>query len=153
MSAAQVLSEEAAASGGIRSRWGVAEALFAPHAVAARAGIPVSMTVEPRALMLMGALMCGCIGLALPLSILQIYDRIMRSGAVATLDALAMILLALFVLDFIVRNAMADLRSASAGRFATALTREAVSRLLHAPAGRVSEPPSKTEERLRGIGR
>ncbi|MEO0623270.1 MAG: ABC transporter transmembrane domain-containing protein [Pseudomonadota bacterium] len=153
MSAAQVLSEEAAASGGIRSRWGVAEALFAPHAVAARAGIPVSMTVEPRVLMLMGALMCGCIGLALPLSILQIYDRIMRSGAVATLDALAMILLALFVLDFIVRNAMADLRSASAGRFANALTREAVSRLLHAPAGQVSEPPSKTEERLRGIGR
>ncbi|MEM9147648.1 MAG: ABC transporter transmembrane domain-containing protein [Pseudomonadota bacterium] len=127
--------------------------LFAPQLIAARAGVPMTSTVGPQTLILVGALISGLIGLALPLSILQVYDRITKTDATATLDALALILVSLFVLDYMVRNAVTDLRGAASTRFATDLTREALARLLHAPSGELAEPQSQTEERLLGIGR
>ena len=62
-------------------------------------------------------LLINVLGLALPITILQVYDRVLKNEAVSTLFFLTLFLAVAFLLDFILRLAQGLLRNGVAARY------------------------------------
>ncbi len=80
--------------------------------------------------------------LALPLSILQVYDRIIPNRSMATLAYLFLGLAVALVLDFILKITRSALLSWRAMRFVRQIENEAIARLLTAPDGTFEREPA-----------
>lgn len=87
-------------------------------------GLPVSLLV--------GSVAINVLSLAIPLTILQIYDRIVPNAATATLGFMTLGLGVVVLLDLILRIARAWVQSESAARFGYAAQVGALDRLLSA---------------------
>ncbi|NOT42271.1 MAG: ATP-binding cassette domain-containing protein [Alphaproteobacteria bacterium] len=76
------------------------------------------------------SLAINILGLALPIAILQTYDRVMRHHALSTLIVLALAVVASFALEFALRVLRARIMSAEGARYDHRESRRALSRLL-----------------------
>lgn len=93
------------------------------------------------------------LGLALPIFILQIYDRVLPNQAEMTLLALSLGLVAALAADVALRWLRANIATWNGARFEHHLRCEAVERLLRAPLGRFErETPGAYLERVNAIG-
>jgi len=87
-------------------------------------GLPVSL--------LIGSVAINVLSLAIPLTILQVYDRIVPNAATATLGFMTIGLAVVVVIDLILRIARAWVQSESAARFGYTAQVGALDRLLSA---------------------
>ncbi len=76
------------------------------------------------------SLAINILGLALPIAILQTYDRVIRHHAMSTLIVLTLAVLASFALEFALRVLRARIMSAEGARYDHCENRRALSRLL-----------------------
>ena len=81
------------------------------------------------------------LALALPLSIMQVYDRIIPNRSVATLAFLFLGLALALVVDFVLKTTRSALLSWHAMHFVRNVENEAVARLLRAPDGTIEGEP------------
>ncbi|MEM7236693.1 MAG: ABC transporter transmembrane domain-containing protein [Pseudomonadota bacterium] len=94
------------------------------------------------------------LGLVLPLSILQVYDRVIPNLADATLGAIIGILLVTIVSDTVLRLSRQYSDGFNAAKFSHNISVDALDRILHADQRTfASEPARKTLDRLDAIGR
>ena len=101
---------------------------------------------------LAAALTLNVLSLGLPIVILQVYDRILPNAALDTLSLLAAGLVAVLLLDALLRTARAYITGWNAARFEHAAACRAVDRILAAEIGRVErEPPGVHLDRLQAI--
>ncbi|KAA5599003.1 peptidase domain-containing ABC transporter [Blastochloris sulfoviridis] len=89
-------------------------------------------------------LVTSLLALVLPLTILQVYDRIIPNHAKETLFALFFGLCVALILDFSLKSARSALLSWLSTQFVLQVSDEAVARLLAAPAGTVERDPVAT---------
>ncbi len=82
------------------------------------------------------------LALSLPLSIMQVYDRVIPNRALATLAWLFLGLAAALVVDFILKILRSALLSWQATRFARNVENEGVARFLRAPNGVFEREPA-----------
>ena len=94
------------------------------------------------------------LALALPLVLLQIYDRIIPNKGYETLAALAIGLFVAIALDVVLKNARAAIMAWSGSRFENHLTERAVSHLLTGDLVTIEkDPPGAHLDRLKSIDR
>lgn len=98
-----------------------------------------SMPLDPT--LLGAAILINILGLALPLSVLQIYDRIAPHGATETLTVLGFSLIAVAFIEFALRSGQGFLASLSAVRYGQTLQTMALERLLWAPSSATARRP------------
>lgn len=97
----------------------------------------------------MGSVVLNLLGLALPLSMLQIFDRIISNGASETLLALVLVLATVALLEFALRIARIVLVSEDGARFERQLGASVLRRILAAdPAAIEAETLGRHMERL-----
>jgi len=98
---------------------------------------------EPRvpAAIYIATLVTNLLALALPLTILQVYDRVIPNHARETLFVLFAGLSVALIFDFILKNARSALLSWQSTQFVRQISDEAVARLMAAPAGTVEREP------------
>ena len=98
---------------------------------------------EPRvpAAIYFATLVMNFLALALPLTILQVYDRIIPNHARETLFVLFAGLSVALIFDFILKNARSALLSWQSTQFVQQISDEAVARLMTAPTGTVESEP------------
>jgi ATP-binding cassette subfamily C protein LapB len=126
--------------------------LAAPHPAAER--FDAAHTRAPRLpfSLVLGSLALNLLGLALPLVILQVYDRILPNQSYATLGALLLGLGVVLLLDGLLRQARAGLGAWTAARWEHMAGCAAVTRLLEADRRAMeSQPPSAHLDRLGAI--
>jgi ATP-binding cassette subfamily C protein LapB len=82
------------------------------------------------------------LALSLPLSIMQVYDRVIPNRTLATLAWLFLGLAAALVIDFILKTLRSALLSWQATRFARNVENEGVARFLRAPNGAFEREPA-----------
>jgi ATP-binding cassette, subfamily C, bacterial LapB len=82
------------------------------------------------------------LALSLPLSIMQVYDRVIPNRSLATLAWLFLGLAAALVIDFILKTLRSVLLSWQATRFARNVENEGVARFLRAPNGAFEREPA-----------
>jgi len=82
------------------------------------------------------------LALSLPLSIMQVYDRVIPNRTLATLAWLFLGLAAALVIDFILKTLRSVLLSWQATRFARNVENEGVARFLRAPNGAFEREPA-----------
>lgn len=98
------------------------------------------------------SLFINMLGLALPLVILQVYDRILPNEATATLSLLILGLVVIMIIDTTMKIARAYMVGWVTAHHEFAVATEAISRLLNTPSSRIeSEPPSAHIDRLNAI--
>lgn len=120
----------------------------------ARRGLPRAGAMRMDPAIVSASVLINLLGLAMPLAVLQIYDRIAPQQAYETLFALAALLLAVGLVEFGLRVAQGQLANLSAARFGHALQVLALRRLLSAPLGAPARTrPTETLERLRAVDR
>ncbi|GMG82013.1 hypothetical protein LNKW23_12260 [Paralimibaculum aggregatum] len=128
--------------------------LLCPARALRAAGMPFTGLLASPPSALAASLAINLIGLALPVAILQVYDRIVPKQAVATLDMLALALVLVLLLEFALKAARAHLLSWSAARFAHNIACDGIRRLLAAPeAALPREPAARTAERIEAMAR
>jgi len=81
------------------------------------------------------------LALALPLSIMQVYDRVIPNRSMATLAFLFLGLALALVVDFVLKTTRSALLSWHAMHFVRNVENEAVARLLRAPDGTIEGEP------------
>lgn len=86
-------------------------------------------------------LVTNLLALALPLTILQVYDRVIPNHSKETLAFLFLGLMCALVLDFMLRNVRSALLSWLSMRFVSLTSDEVVQRMLYASAGTVEKEP------------
>ena len=117
-------------------------------------GIPHTGLLQVSGLIYLSIVIVNLLGLVLPISILQVYDRVIPNAADATLTAIVLILLITAFCEATLRISRLYIDTASAARFSHNITVDALNRILNAPAGKLwSEPPSKILERLEAVAR
>jgi ATP-binding cassette, subfamily C, bacterial LapB len=82
------------------------------------------------------------LALSLPLSIMQVYDRVIPNRSLATLAWLFLGLAAALVIDFVLKTLRSVLLSWQATRFARNVENEGVARFLRAPNGAFEREPA-----------
>ncbi|MEO8832171.1 MAG: ABC transporter transmembrane domain-containing protein [Bradyrhizobium sp.] len=82
------------------------------------------------------------LALALPLSIMQVYDRIIPNHSLATLAYLFLGLTLAIAIDFVLKTSRSALLSWHATQFVTKVENEGVSRFLRAPNGAFERDPA-----------
>jgi ATP-binding cassette subfamily C protein LapB len=82
------------------------------------------------------------LALSLPLSIMQVYDRVIPNHSMATLAWLFLGLAGALVIDFLLKALRSALLSWQATRFARNVENEGVARFLHAPNGAFEREPA-----------
>lgn len=90
---------------------------------------------------IVASVVSSLLGLALPLSVLQIYDRILPNQSIETLSLLTIGLFAAFALDAALKMLRSYLLGWNAVRSGFDAQLSAVSRLLHAPHSNVEKEP------------
>ena len=88
------------------------------------------------------SLSVNLLALALPLSIMQIYDRVIPNHSMATLAYLFLGLSVAIAIDFVLKISRSALLSWHAMRFVEKVENEAVSRFLRAPNGNFERDPA-----------
>ena len=117
-------------------------------------GIPHTHLLRVPTLVYISIAVVNLLGLVLPLTILQIYDRVIPNNASATLGAIILILVLTTLCEASLRIARLYVDTVSAARFSHNITVDALSRILNAPVGTFwSEPPSKVLEKLEAVAR
>jgi ATP-binding cassette subfamily C protein LapB len=98
---------------------------------------------EPRvpAAIYFATLVTNLLALALPLTILQVYDRIIPNHARETLFVLFAGLSVALIFDFVLKNARSALLSWQSTQFVRQISDEAVARIMAAPTGMVEREP------------
>ncbi|MGI9415265.1 MAG: ABC transporter transmembrane domain-containing protein, partial [Hyphomicrobiales bacterium] len=98
------------------------------------------------------SLFINLLGLALPLVILQVYDRILPNEATATLSMLILGLVCVIVIDTTMKIARAYMVGWVTAHHEFAVATEAITRLLNAPSSRIEGEPSSVHiDRLNAI--
>jgi ATP-binding cassette subfamily C protein LapB len=82
------------------------------------------------------------LALALPLSIMQVYDRVIPNHSLATLAYLFLGLTVAIAIDYVLKTSRSALLSWRAAQFAERVENEAVSRFLRAPNGAFERHPA-----------
>lgn len=101
---------------------------------------------------LIASTVANLLSLALPITILQVYDRVIPNQSTATFFWLVLGLLTALILDAVVRIARSRLMSRSAAKYEHMLGCEAVNRLLHADIRDVEKDAGGTHaERLNAL--
>ena len=101
---------------------------------------------------LVSTVFINLLALGLPLVVLQVYDRIIPNAAIDTFSLLLIGLMAVLLLDGIMRTARAYLVGWSAVRYENEVTTEVVERLLFAPSREIEKnPPGIHIDRLNAI--
>jgi len=96
-----------------------------------------------------GSLFINMLALALPIVILQVYDRVLPNQATATLSLLIVGLIGVLILDTAMKVARAYIVGWATANHEYAVSIEAVSRILHAPSSQIeAEPPTVHIDRL-----
>jgi ATP-binding cassette subfamily C protein LapB len=112
------------------------------------------MIAEPRvpAIVYIATLVMNLLALALPLTILQVYDRVIPNHAKETLAVLFVALSIALLVDFFLKNARSSLLSWQATIFVKKLSNEAIARLTAAPSGTIEwDPPATHINRYNAI--
>lgn len=116
--------------------------------------VPFTHALKMPMSVLMASVIINLFGLALPLVILQVYDRVIPNEAIETFSLMMVGLGVVVILEGILRIARSYVVSWSATRFTKAITQDLVARFLYAPTGTFGETsPAKTIERLSNINR
>ena len=96
-----------------------------------------------------GSLFVNLLALALPIVILQVYDRVLPNQATATLALLILGLAGVLILDTAMKVARAYIVGWVTANHEYAVSIEAISRILYAPSSAIeSEPPTVHIDRL-----
>lgn len=103
-------------------------------------GIDIAEPEVPRAIYV-ATFVINLLGLALPLTILQVYDRIIPNHAKETLAFLFVGLIAALALDFTLKTVRSALLSWLSSNLVVQVSDEVVKRLLSAPSGSVEQEP------------
>ena len=101
-------------------------------------GADIAEPRVPRAIYV-ATFVINLLGLALPLTILQVYDRVIPNHAKETLAFLFVGLIVALALDFALKNVRAALLSWLSSNLVVQVSDEVVRRLLKAPAGSVEQ--------------
>jgi ATP-binding cassette, subfamily C, bacterial LapB len=96
--------------------------------------VPIAVTIASLAINLLA--------LALPLSIMQVYDRVIPNHSLATLAYLFLGLSFAIAIDYVLKTSRSALLSWHATQFAEKVENEAVSRYLRAPNGAFERDPA-----------
>lgn len=125
---------------GLRAFWRRAARLVESPAASPRGlrrrGAPATSLIRLDPMVACAALVVNALALAMPLAVLQVYDRIAPGGAVETLVALCTGLLAVALAEFFLRALQGRMLSLQAASFGHALQTEALRRVLwSAPDG------------------
>lgn len=120
----------------------------------ARSKIPHTEHVRPTSAIYLSAITVNLLGLVLPLSMLQVYDRIIPNAAEVTLGALIIVLIVAIGLETLLRVSRLLVDHYNAAKFSHNVTVDAFGRLLN-PYGEqpAKLPPRKTIDRLEAIAR
>lgn len=120
----------------------------------ARSRIPHTEHVKPTSAIYLSAVTVNLLGLVLPLSMLQVYDRIIPNVAEVTLGALVLVLVIAVGLEAVLRISRLQIDHFNASKFSHNVTVDAFGRLLN-PHGQTSAKlsPRKTIDRLESIAR
>ena len=117
-------------------------------------GVPYTHLLKVPGLVYLSIAVVNLLALILPISILQIYDRVIPNAASATLGALILILVLTAFCEAILRIARLYIDTMSAAQFSHNINVDALSRILKAPSDTFwSEPPSRVLERLEAVAR
>ncbi|MEP6356336.1 MAG: ABC transporter transmembrane domain-containing protein [Hyphomicrobiales bacterium] len=120
----------------------------------AKRGIPFSDTLKMPKSVLVASIIINCAGLALPLVILQVYDRVIPNQAIDTFALMMFGLASVVIIEGLLRVARSYVVSWSATRFTKAITQDLISRFLYASKGSfVGISQAKTIEKLSNINR
>lgn len=120
----------------------------------ARAGIPYTHLLAAPTSTYLAAIIVNLLGIALPVSILQVYDRVIPNQSVETLTMLVLALIGVAVAEALLRITRLYLVGWGAARFAHNLASEALSRLLLARPDQIwAESPSKTLDRFDAVSK
>jgi len=103
-------------------------------------GIPVSEPTVPTSIYI-GSFVINLLALALPLSIMQVYDRVIPNRSFSTLAWLFLGLAIALVIDFTLKTLRSVLLSWQATCFARTVENEGVARFLRAPNGVFEREP------------
>ncbi len=119
-----------------------------------RRGLPRAAMMRLDPAIILSALLINLMALAMPLAVLQIYDRIAPTGAYATLWALTAGLLAVALIEFGLRVAQGTLANIAAARWSHAVHVLALRRILGDGRDAGERPPAATVlDQLRSIDR
>lgn len=100
------------------------------------------------------SLVSNLLALALPIVLLQIYDRVIPNRGVETLTVLAIGLIVAITLDVVLKSARASLMAWAGARFESALAERAVHQLLTGTLSDIEkDPPGTHLDRLNSIDR
>lgn len=117
-------------------------------------GIPFTSALHVPRSVVIASIIINLFGLALPLVILQVYDRVIPNEALETFSIMMMALAVIAFMEAVLRISRSYVLSWAATRFTTAITQELISRFLYAPSRAFSgNSPAKTIERLSNINR
>lgn len=120
----------------------------------AKRGIPFSDTLKMPRSVLIASIIINCAGLALPLVILQVYDRVIPNQAIETFSLMMIALATVVLIEGLLRVARSYVVSWSATRFTKAITQDLISRFLYASKGSFAGvSQAKTIEKLSNINR
>ncbi|MEO1066574.1 MAG: ABC transporter transmembrane domain-containing protein [Pseudomonadota bacterium] len=126
---------------------------LSPDGLAAR-GIPATQALKMPRSVIFASIIINVFGLALPLAILQVYDRIIPNQANETFALLMFGLLTIVVAEGSMRIARSYVVSWAATRFTAAITQDLIGRFLHAPHRHFAGvSAAKLIEKLSNIGR
>ena len=90
----------------------------------------------------MGSVAINLLSLALPLTILQAYDRILPNQALNTFTLMILGVAVAIVLEMLMRNARVAVLGWHTAKFKSAAVMAAVGRILHAPAATINRMPA-----------
>lgn len=124
---------------------------LSPRGLAER-GIPFTHTLRMPHSVLIASVIINMAGLALPLVILQVYDRIIPNSAFETFASMMLGLVLIVVMEGLLRIARSYVVSWSSTRFTKAITQDLISRFLNSPKGSfVGHSQAKIIEKLSNI--
>lgn len=116
--------------------------------------LPHTSLLKPTPEIYLAATAINVLGLALPLSLLQIYDRVIPNAAEATLGALVLILVAAISIEAILRISRLQIEHFNAAKFSHNVTVEAFGKMLNPYAGDTAkQSPRKLIDRLDAMAR
>ncbi len=119
-----------------------------------RSQIPHADQVKPISAIYLSTIAVNLLGLVLPLSMLQVYDRIIPNAADATLGALISILLISVGIEAVLRVSRLQIDHFNAAKFSLNVTVDAFGRMLNPHSdGAARLSPRKTIDRLDSIAR
>ena len=123
------------------SRWSARAERKSPVSFVSLGGSSVHEPTVPLAIYL-ASFVINLLALSLPLSIMQVYDRVIPNRSLATLAWLFLGLAAALLIDFILKTLRSVLLSWQATRFARNVENEGVARFLRAPNGAFEREPA-----------